>query len=58
LGSGGGAVENRRRGAALEGEGHHQEGETPEEEKPRRASAFYEAKPFVDVNELRERATP
>jgi hypothetical protein len=49
---------NRRRGASLEGERHHQEGETPAEEKPRRASTFDEAKPFVDVNELRERARP
>jgi hypothetical protein len=49
---------NRRRGAPLEGERHHQEGETPEEEKPRRASAFGEAKPFAVVNELRQRATP
>jgi hypothetical protein len=52
VGSGGGAVETVR-GASLEGERHHQEGETPEEVKPRRASTFYEAKPFVDANELR-----
>jgi hypothetical protein len=49
---------NRKRGAALEGERHHQEGESPEEVKPRRASAFRETKPLTVVNELRRRATP